>query len=427
VASGLSNVMAVAAGRAHGVALKNDGTVVAWGDNSVNQTNTGAGLKWIKSIAAGGDHTLAVVFSSLVQYQVDVSKDLLLIYNTNSLDSSNVCAYYLAHRPQVTGANVLPLGCPTTETVYPWDLTNTLLNSVSQWLEANPTKRPQYVVLFLDIPSRVNGYSTNGYANTNIFPSVSHYLHTTFASWSPFLTHINMNGTNDCRAYIDKLRFFGTNYSPGKLIISASAGGYGNTNYVVDNVRHEDYPNEFHASFVRAATNGLLNASVPAQSILYAEDLEPCINGVLGRDADNVCTNGYQGKMHLTNVVDVAGYISWGFHTTLEVWTPERVKWTGNSGWWVIETIESFNGQRSYVGIDGLFLRWFSSSAFGGTNYSSTPVGGVTHVEEPQLPGVNDSELYFGLWASRKNFAICAWNSRETPFFQAVGDPFVRR
>jgi hypothetical protein len=32
---------------------------------------------------AGGNHSLAVVFSTFVQYQVDVTKDLLLIYNTN--------------------------------------------------------------------------------------------------------------------------------------------------------------------------------------------------------------------------------------------------------------------------------------------------------------------------------------------------------
>jgi len=56
--------MAVAAGYAHSVALKNDGTAIAWGDNSSGQTVIGGGLSAIKSIAAGGNHTLAVVFSS---------------------------------------------------------------------------------------------------------------------------------------------------------------------------------------------------------------------------------------------------------------------------------------------------------------------------------------------------------------------------
>ena len=41
----------------------------------------------MKLLAAGGDHTLVSVFSPLVQYPVDVTKDLLLIYNTNSINS----------------------------------------------------------------------------------------------------------------------------------------------------------------------------------------------------------------------------------------------------------------------------------------------------------------------------------------------------
>ncbi|MEO5803322.1 MAG: hypothetical protein ABIR24_07305 [Verrucomicrobiota bacterium] len=92
----------------------------------------------------------------------------------------------------------------------------------------------------------------------------------------------------------------------------------------------------------------------------------------------------------------------------------------------MIQTIESYNGIRE-IGGQGNFIRWFSSNAFGGTNYSNTPVGAVTHVEEPQLPGVNDASLYFSLWQSRKNFAIAAWQSRNTVAFQAVGDPFVTK
>ena len=83
VPSGLTNVMAIACGYAHSLALKNDGTVLAWGDNSGAQTNVFPGLISVKSIAGGGAHSLALVFSDVLQYTVDVSKDLLLIYNTN--------------------------------------------------------------------------------------------------------------------------------------------------------------------------------------------------------------------------------------------------------------------------------------------------------------------------------------------------------
>jgi hypothetical protein len=53
----------------------------------------------------------------------------------------------------------------------------------------------------------------------------------------------------------------------------------------------------------------------------------------------------------------------------------------------------------------------------------------VTHVDEPFIPGIEDSQIYFGLWVAGKNFAICAWNSKRSSmnFFQAVGDPFVTR
>ena len=58
VPTGLSKVVAIAAGRFHTVALKNDGTVVAWGRSS--QTNVPAGLSGVVAIAAGRYHTIAL-------------------------------------------------------------------------------------------------------------------------------------------------------------------------------------------------------------------------------------------------------------------------------------------------------------------------------------------------------------------------------
>src|SRR5688572_32840725 len=69
--------------------------------------------------------------------------------------------YYLANRPMVGGANVAGIGYTNAtspgyyETINPTDLTKLILSPVSSWLTANPTKRPQYVILFLDVPSRV--------------------------------------------------------------------------------------------------------------------------------------------------------------------------------------------------------------------------------------------------------------------------------
>jgi len=54
--TGLSNVVTIAAGVNHSLALKSDGTVVAWG----SQTTVPVGLSNVVDIAAGADHNLAL-------------------------------------------------------------------------------------------------------------------------------------------------------------------------------------------------------------------------------------------------------------------------------------------------------------------------------------------------------------------------------
>jgi alpha-tubulin suppressor-like RCC1 family protein len=431
VPGNLTNAMAIAAGDAHSVALLNNGTVVAWGDNTFGQTNVPSTLVNIKLIAAGGDHTLASMFSWTVQYPVNVTKDLLLIYNTNSLDSSNVCAYYLAKRPMVSSANVLGIGCPgifvtngggsyysyiTNTTVYETvtynGFTNGIVAPLQTWLNNNPTKRPQYVILFLDVPSRVDDSATTG-ANYPFdyggdeYPSVSYQLATNFPGWNPFITHINMNGTNDCIAYINKLVYLGTNYSLGKLIISASAGGYGNTNYYFDDTE-SGYTGDTPGL---SASNGVVLAGASPASVAYT----------------NVTDYGLAS--HITNGVNIAGYLSWGSHSTLgaSYAISNSVQWHGNDRSWIIETVESYNGHR-YETDQGNFTEWFSQNAFGGTYYSNTPIGAVSQTDEPGCwCTVNNETIYFGEWAAGKIFARCAWDSIITPHFQAVGGPLVTK
>ena len=289
----LTNVMAIAAGYTHSLALRNDRTVVAWGNNTYGQTNVPS-LISVKLLAAGGFHRLISFFSPWVQYPVDVTKDLLLVYNTNSLDSSNVCAYYLAHRPMVTGANVLPIGCAAQETVTRPDYTNTVRQPILSWLNANPTKRPQYWILFLDIPSRINANTNSGvYTHAPYDNSVSYELYATLGN-NPFVTHINMNGTNDCIAYIDKLASIATNYSLGKVVISGNSGGYGNTNYYFDDTRPGYLsPKPWAAN---DAKTGVLNVN-PAASVIYSN-------------------KPYGGTIadHITNATNLAGFLSWGVH-----------------------------------------------------------------------------------------------------------------
>ena len=219
VPAGLSNVMNVAAGENHSIALKNDCTVVCWGDNSFGQTNVADGLGNVKLIAGGGDFSLASRFSTMVMYPIDVTKDLLLIYNTNSPDSSFVLNYYIANRPGVSAANVLGIGCITNEIISRSDFTNQVLTPYLNWLSANPTKHPQYLVLFLAIPARVED---GGAA----YPSVQYQLVTDTPPFQPFVTAINMNGTNDCIGYIKKLTSLGTLIYGNSPILSANVNGY---------------------------------------------------------------------------------------------------------------------------------------------------------------------------------------------------------
>ncbi|HUG09769.1 MAG TPA: immunoglobulin domain-containing protein [Opitutaceae bacterium] len=60
VPGGLSNVVGIAAGNYCSFALKADGSVVAWGDNGFKQTTLPAGLTNVISIAAGQSHALAL-------------------------------------------------------------------------------------------------------------------------------------------------------------------------------------------------------------------------------------------------------------------------------------------------------------------------------------------------------------------------------
>jgi hypothetical protein len=60
VPAGLSGVKAIAAGYGHTIALKEDGTVVAWGDSSLGQTTVPAGLSGVIAIAAGSYYTVAL-------------------------------------------------------------------------------------------------------------------------------------------------------------------------------------------------------------------------------------------------------------------------------------------------------------------------------------------------------------------------------
>jgi hypothetical protein len=110
------------------------------------------------------------------------------------------------------------------------------------------------------------------------------------------------------------------------------------------------------------------------------------------------------------------------------------VFFSGNSGWYIMASDDSYNGERpppDYNPNQSTFITWFASNSFGGSNYSSTPVGAITHVFEPG--GTDDTYDYYGNWASGKSFTISAWQTflneggERQHVAQAVGEPLVRK
>lgn len=285
-----------------------------------------------------------------------------------------------------------PISCPVGEFTSTNDYFEKIQAPIFNWYATNPTKHPQYIIFFKDIPTRFNNIADPDELSS--YGSVDFNLNRAVAGIQPFITHINMGDVDACKAYIDKLAYFAAHYSPGKLLISASSGGYGNSNYYI----------EGNLQFIAKA---LITNGVPTNNVFSS-------------------TN-YQHACLGTNV---AGYTSWGWNGGLggNYITNGLASFSGASGWWLIKTIESFNGQQNGGGFQGNFIKWFSRPAFGGTNYENTPVGAITHTEEPGGgPACAYGDVYFCLWAAGKNFAMCAWDSRGTPYFQAVGDPLVTK
>src|SRR5438445_279594 len=60
VPTNVTGVIAIAAGADHSLALKSDGTVVAWGDNGYGESTVPTNLTGVVAIAGGGLHSLAL-------------------------------------------------------------------------------------------------------------------------------------------------------------------------------------------------------------------------------------------------------------------------------------------------------------------------------------------------------------------------------
>jgi hypothetical protein len=102
----LTNAVDVAAGLDHCLALRDDGTVVAWGDNTYGQTNLPMGLTNVAAIAAGDNHSLALLGDGPLVLHAPLTNP---IWSTNgfsvSLPTQSGRVYVLEYKNSLTDSH----------------------------------------------------------------------------------------------------------------------------------------------------------------------------------------------------------------------------------------------------------------------------------------------------------------------------------
>jgi hypothetical protein len=221
------------------------------------------------------------------------------------------------------------------------------------------------------------------------------------------VTYMNMGSVAATEAYIDKLGQMYAAMATPSVVITAPASREGT--YYVDDVRNSGY-----FSIMSHVASAVM-AENPSASVIY------------------------NANAHISFATNVSGYTSWGYNGGLTADYPNdgEVSFTGSSSWYVIRTIESFNGQVDQIWPQGNFVKWWEANAFGGAGYSNTPVGAVCHVEEPGIVGTPDNyvgpnhENYFAYWERGNLFIEAAWASMGSAIghsvMMAVGDPLVAK
>jgi hypothetical protein len=422
-----NNIQAVLTGTAPWIVTWSDGVITTNSSSpasrtvSPSSTTTYIVTNLSDAVCSSGTATgsaTVTVNTNVPTSVVVVSNEVLVVYNANVADSASCKNYYINHRPGFSNANVLACSCTTTgtdgfETITKANLTNQIINPIISFIQSNTTKSIHYVVLMYGMPSRVDDTSCNdpgpqppsvqhhisrcmsdaGYTSGPYYEgSTCPFVATNYLGTTCLVTALNLATLADCTAYVDKV----TSMYTGNVIISAKAAGYTNSNYYLDE------------------TNTLGFVS-----------LAPFRDAILAQNPSANVT--YTSNAIIRAGSNVKGYASWGVHNGVfanTYATDGSVVWSGSSTWWIIETIESFNGQRCCG--QGCVERWFTTNAWGGVMYSNTPVGAVSHVQEPGLGGVS-GPTYMSLWEEGFLFSECAWASKITPSFQAIGDPLIKQ
>lgn len=362
----------------------------------------------------------------------DFSK-VLFVYNTNSTDSVAVKDYYLSKRPGVAPINVIGIPVVTGDLISITDFNSTIRTPIMAWINANPTKPIKYIILARDIPSRISGFpvlvdqnqvksvqtrlenakkdlglvgssAKNYYDYNNIDTITGPYIPSSFPGTLALITHMDMGTLAATKAYIDKIAsVHGTMTTPNFLVSGTNANVVGSTYFC------EDSNNISGEWFYDAARQcNYVTTRFPTTTTSQIRTyFEP----------------------YFTDISDVRGLHTWGVNgrnRNVSYATNGELEFTGKSNWYVLFTLESWNGIYHYQqpGQQGNFEDWFSPNAFGGTNYSNTPVGTIVHTHEPGAGAITAKFFYF--WESGFNFADAAWAARRSPVIKVLGDPLLK-
>lgn len=415
VPSGLSNVVHVAAGRNFSLALKGNGSVVGWGDNSYGQTNAPVTLTNAIAVAAGQRHALALPYTPTLDYPINSRRDLLIVYNDTFTNSINMLQYYLDHRPRLASPQLLgvSLGSSDAESLSLSDYNTKYFYAVSNWFRANAGMHPSHILLMYGIPNLRSDSSF----------SLQHLLRAdlnTHFGYKPFVSALNFFSTNDCANYIKKLESIGTNNPINRHILSADRAGIVHPINALDNTRV--FPAYQFQNVVSNAPAGLSAVGIPSANVRYADNF---FTGIYNYSTSII--------RHATNVL---AYVGWGQHAGVSAaWaTDGTVNLHGDSNWYIAEVLESLNGQWSPGEGQHSYREWFTSSAFGGTNWINTPVVALSSVNEPRVTGYFAPGVWLPLWNVGRSSARSAWLSQparvgatQPESMQLTGDPLIQR
>jgi hypothetical protein len=353
---------------------------------------------------------------------------VLLVYNTSSKDGPAVADYYKANRPGMSGVDTLAVTADTTEQTTSANAISQIRTPIYDFIANSPHPK-NYVIMCRGLPSRVwdNGLPLASVdyliarSDPNLANSVGaeyhqggqvNFYNTSFAPGSypgtPVLvTRMDMGTLSTTKAYIQKIKTMYDAMPSPDVVVSANSAGLGGSNYLFDEVRNKAYGSAFPEAKDQSDLANRSYSNVPLARRLY-------IFGIAGVNP------------HLAGGADVTGYESWGANGAMSSDYPNdrSIFFTGKSNWYLVKTIESYNG---IVGSDhGNFEKWFVPTTAGGWQYSRTPIGMACHTDEPSLGGVEGS-MYMCNWEAGLLFSECAWSSRRTKYFMAVGDPLVKR